>query len=85
MIKAHETRRLLQDYDRYFRDVWLLSRQERTVAILLLQGLSNRQVAVRLGVGFETANKHIDSIYRKGHVVGGRRGFFSHLLLNATI
>lgn len=48
----------------------LLTGRERDVLQGIVDGLGDKQVAVRLGVSFETVRTHAKSIYRKLHVVG---------------
>ena len=42
-----------------------LSAQQREVAPLLAQGLSNAEVATRMGISLNTANYHIKQLYQK--------------------
>jgi DNA-binding CsgD family transcriptional regulator len=45
-----------------------LSRRERDVVDLLLQGKSNKQIALALGVSERTVEFHFNNIYAKAHV-----------------
>ncbi len=45
-----------------------LSRAERQVATLVVRGLTNREVAVLLGVSVLTARNHLGSVFRKANV-----------------
>lgn len=45
-----------------------MSRREREVVGLLLQGLSNKQIALSLGVSERTVEFHLRNIYAKGQV-----------------
>ena len=47
-----------------------LSEKEREVVVALVDGLSYKLIADRLGVSIETVRFHIKSIYRKLHVHG---------------
>lgn len=42
-----------------------LTRRQRDVALLVAQGLSNRQVADRLGVGVRTVESHLEGAFRR--------------------
>ena len=42
-----------------------LSDREREIARLLLKGLSNRQIAVSLGIGEDAAQDHMNGIKQK--------------------
>lgn len=42
-----------------------LTRREREVLALLADGLTNREIAGRLGIGAETVKDHVASLYRK--------------------
>ena len=46
----------------------LLSRRERDVVDLLLQGKSNKQIALSLGISERTVEFHLNNIYAKLHV-----------------
>ena len=46
----------------------LLSRRERHVVDLLLQGKSNKQIALSLGISERTVEFHLNNIYAKLHV-----------------
>ncbi len=48
--------------------VALLSRRERDVVNLLLQGKSNKQIALSLGISERTVEFHLNNIYAKLHV-----------------
>ncbi|MCI0555031.1 MAG: helix-turn-helix transcriptional regulator [Anaerolineae bacterium] len=48
--------------------VVLLSRRERDVVDLLLQGKSNKQIALSLGISERTVEFHLNNIYAKAHV-----------------
>jgi non-specific serine/threonine protein kinase len=43
----------------------LLTPRERQVAGLIAEGLSNRQIAIRLGTSQRTAESHVENILRK--------------------
>ena len=42
-----------------------LSRREREVLLQLQEGLTNRQIAERLGISANTVNKHVQKVLRK--------------------
>jgi DNA-binding CsgD family transcriptional regulator len=42
-----------------------LTRREREILDLLLQGMTNRQIAHAIGIGEETVKKHLYHVYRK--------------------
>lgn len=45
-----------------------MSRRERDVIVLLLQGRSNKQIALSLGISERTVEFHLNNIYAKAHV-----------------
>lgn len=46
----------------------VMSRRERDVIVLLLQGRSNKQIALSLGISERTVEFHLNNIYAKAHV-----------------
>jgi DNA-binding NarL/FixJ family response regulator len=44
---------------------WQLSRREHEVLPLILQGLTNKEIGVRLGISERTAKFHVSGILRK--------------------
>lgn len=68
-----QTKELLQGLgaaiDRQF-DVWQLTAAERDVALLLLKGLSHKEVAAARSVGEATVRQQARGIYRKAGVEG---------------
>lgn len=42
-----------------------LTSRERAVAVLVAQGLTNRQIAQRLGIAPGTAKRHVEKVLRK--------------------
>lgn len=70
----HEsTRRLLEDLgrevDRQFGS-WGLTRAEREVAVLLLKGLSHKEIAVQTTRSERTVRQHAVALYRKAGLAG---------------
>jgi DNA-binding CsgD family transcriptional regulator len=57
----------------------VLSPQQREVALLLAQGLSNREIAERLGLSFNTASSHVKQVYARLEV-GDRHAVAERLL-----
>lgn len=51
-----------------YQFVVLLSRRERDVVNLLLQGKSNKQIALSLGISERTVEFHLNNVYAKAHV-----------------
>lgn len=51
-------------------DVWRLTRAERDVAVLLLQGFGHKQAAARLGRSERTVRQHAVEVYRKAGLQG---------------
>jgi len=51
-------------------DMQGLSRRELEILELLAEGISNKDIAVRLGISFETVRTHLGHIYLKLHVQG---------------
>lgn len=51
-------------------DAWALSKAEKEIALLLLKGLSHKQVAAARGVGEATVRQQARSIYQKAGVDG---------------
>ncbi len=47
-----------------------LTRREMEILKLLAEGISNKEIAVRLGISFETVRTHLGHIYEKLHVQG---------------
>ena len=45
-----------------------LTKAEATVAALILEGLSYREIAARLGVSYHTVHDHIKALHRKANV-----------------
>ncbi len=68
-----EVRELLQGLsaaiDRQF-DAWALTESEKDVALLLLKGLSQREIATVRGVQEKTVRKQCLAVYRKGGLAG---------------
>lgn len=54
-----------------FKDTTAVSNREREVAALIIEGLSNKQIAQTLGLGEETIRSHLRMVYAK---TGLRRG-----------
>jgi DNA-binding NarL/FixJ family response regulator len=56
-----------------------LSKRQREVAELAASGLSNKEIASRLGIALETVKNHLTAVYRKLGIRGrkelARRGF----------
>jgi len=48
-----------------FIDTVRLSKREREALAHLAQGLSNREIADRLGISVNTVNKHVQQIFTK--------------------
>lgn len=67
------TRRLLEDLgrevDRQFGD-WGFTRAEREVAVLLLKGLSHKEIAVHTSRSERTVRQHAVALYRKAGLSG---------------
>jgi DNA-binding CsgD family transcriptional regulator len=57
--------RALADDDALIERYPGLTPRETDVAILLSEGMSNRQIAARLFIGLRTAESHIERIYQK--------------------
>lgn len=51
-------------------DMQGLSRRELEILELLAEGISNKEIASRLGISFETVRTHLGHIYEKLHVQG---------------
>jgi len=70
----HEsTRRLLEDLGRAVNrqfGTWGLTRAEREVAVLLLQGLSHKDVAAQTARSERTVRQHAVALYRKAGLSG---------------
>jgi DNA-binding CsgD family transcriptional regulator len=49
-------------------DLAVLSRRERDVALLAIQGLTSREIGTRLSIAERTVESHLASIYDKLHV-----------------
>jgi RNA polymerase sigma factor (sigma-70 family) len=49
-------------------DTVKLSKREREALLHLAQGLSNREIAERLGISINTVNKHVQQIFTKLNV-----------------
>jgi RNA polymerase sigma factor (sigma-70 family) len=49
-------------------DTVKLSKREREALVHLAQGLSNREIAERLGISINTVNKHVQQIFTKLNV-----------------
>ena len=49
-------------------DTVKLSKREREALVHLAQGLSNREIAKRLGISINTVNKHVQQIFTKLNV-----------------
>jgi diguanylate cyclase (GGDEF)-like protein len=67
-----------------FAEKHLLTMRERDVTRLLLEGLSNDNIAQRLFVGVSTVKKHISSIFNKTHVKS-RSEFLAYYQNEATL
>jgi len=75
LSKETEPRRLAESLERIAAEPgrdWMprvalpeLTRREREVLALLADGLTNREIAQRLGIGPETVKDHVASLYRK--------------------
>ncbi len=75
LSKETDPRRLAESLERIAADPgrdWMprvalpeLTRREREVLALLADGLTNREIALRLGIGPETVKDHVASLYRK--------------------
>lgn len=46
----------------------ILTKQEYTVLQLIIQGLTNKEIAAKLNIGYGTVRTHINNIYSKLHV-----------------
>jgi DNA-binding CsgD family transcriptional regulator len=55
---------------------FLLTEREKEVAVLLLRGHSNSEIAKDLFVGISTVKKHVSNIFEKT-AVGSRAEFIS--------
>jgi DNA-binding CsgD family transcriptional regulator len=53
-----------------------LTRREREIAVLLLQGMEVKQAAIELGIKIDTAKYHIKNLYKKVNI-GGRYELFA--------
>jgi DNA-binding CsgD family transcriptional regulator len=65
-------------------DAWSLTRAEREVALLLLQGYSHKQVAQATGRNERTARQHASAVYHKAGLAGRAElaaFFFEDLML----
>jgi DNA-binding NarL/FixJ family response regulator len=51
-------------------DMQGLTRRELEILELLAEGISNKEIATRLGISFETVRTHLGHIYEKLHVQG---------------
>lgn len=69
--------------DRQF-ETWDLSGAERGVALLLLKGLSHKEVAARTGRSERTIRQHAVSVYRKSGL-GGRAALAAYFLGDLTL
>lgn len=69
--------------DRQFDD-WDLSGAERGVALLLLKGLSHKEVAARTSRSERTIRQHAVSVYRKSGL-GGRAALAAYFLGDLTL
>ena len=49
-------------------DTVKLSRREREALVDLARGLSNREIAERMGISINTVNKHVQQIFTKLNV-----------------
>lgn len=47
-----------------------LTRREMEILELLAEGISNKEIAIRMGISFETVRTHLGHIYEKLHVQG---------------
>lgn len=47
-----------------------LSRREQEIVELLSEGMTNKRIALRLGISAETVRTHLGHIYEKLHVQG---------------
>ena len=47
-----------------------LTRRELEILELLAEGISNKEIATRIGISFETVRTHLGHIYEKLHVQG---------------
>lgn len=56
-----------------------LSRRELEILNLLSQGLSNKELAARLGISAETVRTHLNKVYQKLHVHGRTEAVVKHL------
>jgi DNA-binding NarL/FixJ family response regulator len=56
-----------------------LSRRELEILNLLSQGLSNKELGVRLGISAETVRTHLNNVYQKLHVHGRTEAVVKHL------
>ncbi len=78
LSKETDPRRLAETLSRIAADPagnWMprvevpeLTAREREVLALLADGLTNREIAARLGIGAETVKDHVGSLYRKFEV-----------------
>ena len=51
-------------------DMQGLTRRELEILELLAEGISNKEIATRIGISFETVRTHLGHIYEKLHVQG---------------
>jgi DNA-binding NarL/FixJ family response regulator len=56
-----------------------VSRRENEVLELLSKGMSNKQIAARLGISYETVCVHLRRIYKKLHVRSRTEAVINHL------
>jgi len=58
---------------------WKLTAREGQVAMLVVDGQKNKQIADKLHVSGETVNRHLDRVYEKADVTGGKIELVSKL------
>lgn len=56
-----------------------LTQREREIMQLIVQGLSNRQIGLALGIAEHTVEKHLSNVYRKLNVTNRMSAVFAHL------
>lgn len=55
-----------------------LTQREREIMQLIVQGLSNRQIGLALGIAEHTVEKHLSNVYRKLNVTNRMSAVFAH-------
>ena len=78
-IATTQPETLKVEFHQMMRVKWKLTERELQVWSLCINGLSNVRIARQLGIGAETVNKHLDSIYRKSGL-SGRMNLIAYFL-----